>query len=337
MIKLPKILNKFSKNIFRAKPNVIMIMIDGARCDSIGKIPFYENLKRESVFFSQVITYAPYTIASLHAIFSGIYGNKNGVNGYYRSFSFDKQNCTTLAEYLKSAGYHTECDLIRENVVPYQGFDKIHVYDEFKDDLTKRHSEILTQIKPKQPFFLFLDYSHIHTNLVKNVIKKYSDFDEEYFKKKDENLKNYLKWLAESGEYAKALLSKIKDLGLFDDSIIIVLSDHGTSVGDKIGEKNYGVFLHDYTIRCFLYIMWKKIPKNKEIKSLVRSIDIMPTLLDMLKLKERNSGKKMQGKSFLPFIDGFMDERIAYSETGGLGGPTPSPDKHNIKSIRTET
>lgn len=337
MALIPKIFSRFSKNIFRAKPNVIMIMVDGARYDSIGKIPFYENLKKESAFFPKMITYAPYTIASLHATFSGMYGNKNGVNGYYRSFSFDKQNCTTLAEYMKAAGYHTECDLIRENVIPHQGFDKIHVYDEFKDDLAKRHSELLTRIKSKQPFFLFLDYSHIHTNLVKNVIKKYSDFDEEYFRKKDENLKNYLIWLGESAEYVKALLSKIKELGLFDESIIMVFSDHGTSVGDKIGEKNYGVFLYDYTIRCFLYIMRKKIPKNIEIKSLVRSIDIMPTLLDMLRLKERDAGKKMQGKSLLPLINGVMEERAAYSETGGLGGPTPSPDKHNIKSIRTET
>jgi arylsulfatase A-like enzyme len=37
----------------------------------------------------------------------------------------------------------------------------------------------------------------------------------------------------------------------------------------------------------------------------------------------------------LPLIDGTEEERIAYSETGGLGGPTPSPEEHNVQSVRT--
>ena len=44
----------------------------------------------------------------------------------------------------------------------------------------------------------------------------------------------------------------------------------------------------------------------------------------------------MQGASFLNFMSGTADDRIAYSETGGLGGPTPSPDKHNVKAVRTD-
>ena len=68
-----------------------MILIDGTRFDAIEKTPFYQELKKESVFFSQLITYAPYTLASLNSLFSGIYGYKNGVNGYYKAYSFDKE------------------------------------------------------------------------------------------------------------------------------------------------------------------------------------------------------------------------------------------------------
>ena len=42
----------------------------------------------------------------------------------------------------------------------------------------------------------------------------------------------------------------------------------------------------------------------------------------------------IQGKSFLPFIFGEREDRIAYSETGGLGGPTPSPEIHNLQCVR---
>lgn len=312
-----------------------MIMLDGVRYDAIDKISYFQKLKRNSIFFPNLITYAPYTIASLHSLFSGMYGNMNGVNGYYKSYSFDKKNCFTLTQYLKKEGYHTEVDLLNENIAPTQGFNKIRVYDEFKDDLTRRHLEVLQQIKSKRPFFLFLDYGSIHTDLVDNVIKKYSDFDKEYFNNKDKNFKNYLKLLDKSSNYLEVILKRIKDLGLWDDSIILIFTDHGVSTGDKVGEKAYGVYLYEYTLRCFLYIIGKNFPKGKEIKSLIRGIDILPTILDILKLKQRSNYKKISGRSFLPFIYGKEKERIAYSETGGLGGPTPSPDKHNVQCVRT--
>ena len=241
-------LNFFKKK----KPNIIMIIVDGVRYDAINKISYYNELKKESVFFPQLITYAPYTLASFHSMFSGMYGGQNGVNGYYKSYNFDKEKCFTLAQYLKEAGYYTEADFLHENVAPKQGFDKPRVHDEFKDDLIERHSEILTRVKSKKPFFLFLHYTPIHTNLVKNVIKKYSDFDKEYFKNKDKNFKEYLGWVDKSGSYLEAMGKKIKETGLWEDSLIFVLTDHGAGVGDKIGEKVYGVYLYEYTLKCYL-------------------------------------------------------------------------------------
>ena len=327
-------------NVFRKKkPNIIMILIDGAgREDARLLAPFYKNLKKEATFFRNMIVYAPYSIGSLNAIFSGMYGKLNGVNGYYRSYNFDHEHIYTLAQYLKDAGYHTEMDFVIEDVIPFQGFDKVRTFgkDETKDvDLVKRHSEILTRLKTKQPFFLFLDYNKIALKLQPLVIKKYTDFSEEYFQKKEENFRNYLALLKESADYLEKLLEKIKNLDLYDNSIIIIFADHGSSVGDRFGEKVYGVYLYDYTIKCFLYLLGNQFPKNLEIKSVIRSIDILPSLLEILNIKQKPEYKRIQGRSLLPFIHGKTEDRIAYSETGGLGGPTPSPEKHNVFAVRT--
>ena len=322
-------------NLFKKKkPNIIMIMLDGCRIDALEKVPYFQELKKDSVFFSNLITYAPYTIGSVYSIFSGMIGNQNGVNGYYNIYSFDKEHCFVLTQYLKEHGYYTETDSPQEIVIPPQGFDKYRYHDEFKIDFVERHTEILRQIKDKSPFFLFVRYGGMHINMVDKIIKKYSDFDEEYFKNKERNFENYLEWVKKGGDYLKEIIGKIKEFGLYDNSIIFILADHGASVGDKIGEKAYGVYLYDYTIRCFLYMIGNQFPKNKQINSLIRGIDILPTLLDILKLKEKEGYKKIQGRSFLPFISGKEEERMAYSETGGLGGPTPSPDKHNVQSVR---
>ncbi|MBI4452198.1 sulfatase-like hydrolase/transferase, partial [Candidatus Woesearchaeota archaeon] len=194
--------------------------------------------------------------------------------------------------------------------------------------------EILNQIKAKKPFFLFLDHDIIHTTM-KELTKGLSDMNEGYYSNKEGNLKLYLKLVEENRNYLEAMLAKIKELGLYDNSLILIFSDHGCSVGDKIGEFFYGVYLYDYTIRCFLYMIGKDLPKNVQVNSLVRSIDILPTILEILGIKQKIGYKPVQGKSFLPFVYGKVEERTAYSETGGLGGPTPSPEMHNVQSART--
>jgi len=105
MPKSSRIKNKISELFSKKKLNVIMIMVDGVRFDALKKIPYFQELKKDAVFFSNLITYAPYTLGSLHAVFSGMNGNQNGVNGYYKSYSFDKKNCFTLPNQMHKTFY----------------------------------------------------------------------------------------------------------------------------------------------------------------------------------------------------------------------------------------
>jgi len=328
-----QVLPKLKGMLKEKKPNVILILMDGIRTDVLDNMHFYKELKRDSVFFDNLIAYAPYTVASLSSTFSGMDGTANGINGYYKLYSFDKKNCFTLTQYLKENGYYTEGDFIKD-VLTIQGFDKVTNYEQNKEDLISRHEKILDGIRSREPFFLFLNFD-ILKRMQNEVIKERSDLDKSYFEQKENNLKSYLKFVEESDHYLNSIISKIKELSLYENSLILVFSDHGCSVGDKFGEKLYGVHLYDYTLRCFLYMIGKNIPKGVEIKSLVRTNDILPTLLDILKIEQKQGYKPIQGISFLPFLHDEEEERIAYSETGGLGGPTPSPKIHNVQSVRT--
>ena len=53
------------------KENLIIIMIDGGRLDHAQKSEVFSKIESNSVFLSQSITYAPHTIAAMHAVFSG--------------------------------------------------------------------------------------------------------------------------------------------------------------------------------------------------------------------------------------------------------------------------
>ncbi len=316
-----------------------MMLIDQVRNDCLADFDVFQQLKKKGVLFSEMFTYAPYTLASLHAIFSGLYGSHNGVNAYYKACSFKKEACHTLFQYLNEAGYYTQADTFSSIFVPQQGLDKFAVYDEHNVDLLERHSQILTDLsKLDQNFCVFLHQGTIHRDVVKNVIRQYSDFDKNYFGHYEQNRKQYYGYIKEAEAYLSAMFKKIEDLALGTNSIIVVFTDHGGGLGEKPGEKAYGIYTYDYSIKTWAYFMQPKIlPQDQEVKALSRTIDIMPTILDLLGLKPSKKHLPLQGKSLLPILAGKEQEgRLAFVETSGLEGPTPSPNEPNVKCVRTK-
>lgn len=299
------------------KPNIILITLDGLRLDRVSICPTLNKIANDNIFFSNMIVSTPYTLASMYSIFSGIYPVRNGVNSYFNMFKFKKDKCKTLTQYLKGVGYNTLGSVCSDVLVPNLGFDRLNVYDENKDDIDVNGLKLLNEVSEKEPFFLYLHPSHIHRDTVKNVIKKYDDFDEEYFKNYEKNKLQYDYSVKETDIYLTKILQQVKKLRL-DNTIIIILSDHGTSVGDRIGEKAYGSYLYNYTLQTFCIIcMPTKI--SKKIKYRIRSVDILPTILDLVNIPIDNSYEKLDGESVLPFIEQKeTSNRICFSETGKL-------------------
>lgn len=311
-------------------------MLDQLRPDRLQHFSEFAALKKEGVFFSTMITYAPYTVASLHALLSGMYGTRNGVDSYYGSLDFDAENCFTLAQYLKEQGYNTRADVLSEIVLPHQGFDEVSVHDERRDDLVKRHTGIIDGIPPGKPSFLFLHYSNIHTGIIDQVVNQFTDSDEKFFGRFDQNLKRYDGFVKGAARYVDAVMGHCRSHGLTENTLFVILTDHGCSLGEKPGEKCYGVFTYDYTVATFAYFIFKgRLPAGRQIDAQVRSIDIAPTVLDILNIPQRKEFKKMQGASLVPVIGGAdTADREAYIETAALSGPFPSPYKPNICAVR---
>ena len=318
--------------------NVIIIMIDGGRYDRSIKSNFYKRLKEKSVCFSQPITYAPHTIGSMHAVFSGCYGIRTGTDSYWSTYKFKKNQFKTITEYLHDQNYYTSADIVSEIVIPKQGFDEFQIHDEQKDDLTLRHLELIektyTNNKNKN-FFLYLQFSSIHTGISNEVLQVYDNFNEEYFQNKKLNERRYDELFKKSEFYLDKILEKINSLGLEKNSVILVMSDHGISVGEKIGERAYGVFCYDYTLRTFAYFI---IPgfSPLEISQQVRTVDFMPSILELLHIPLDKNYSELDGESLLPLIKGQnVSENIAYSETGNPLEEKKPPKTPNTKSVRT--
>ena len=320
------------------KKNLIIIMIDGGRLDYASKSEIFSNIKSKSVFLSQSITYGPHTIAAMHAVFSGCYGSRTGTNSYWSTYKFKKNQFKTLTEYLHEHNYYTHADVINKLIVPKQGFDEFHIHNEEKDDLTSNHISLLHQMKKlsnEKNFFVYLHFSNIHTGIKKEVLDVYHNHSEEFFENVELNKSRYSKLFNKAEIYLESILNEIKKLSLDENSLILIMSDHGVSTGEKFGEHAYGAFCYDYTLRTFTYFLSKDLPST-EIKQQTRTIDFLPTILDVLKIPLDNNSGDLDGVSLLPLINGSsIPESFAFSETGNPLHDKVPPKEPNVKSIRT--
>ena len=318
--------------------NVPFITLDGARIDRIIQSNVIKKLRDEGTSFTKVISYAPYTIAAMHAIFSGEYGFNNGVNSYWSTYRFQNDKYKTLTLYLKDNGYKTYGDAINKLILPTDGFDELLYHNEDKDDLVERHISLLDKMKEIQSkgekFFLYLHYSNIHTKIKHSVLTKYNNFSKEYFEKKEVNGKKYDEYFKGAELYLEKIISYCKKIDILKDTVIILISDHGISIGEKFGERAYGVYCYDYTIMSFALFIKEGIFPVQTISQQVRSIDIMPTILDILNISPDIKYNKISGKSFMQLVKGNMDERSAIIESGNPLESNKPPEEPNVLAIR---
>ena len=316
--------------------NIIMISLDGMRHDKIHLSQNIKKLIENSVYFSNMYTVSPYTLASHHAIFSGMQACQNGVDAYYHMFRFKKDEITTLTELLHEKKYYTCCDIANKTLLPEKGFDEFNVYDENNIDFQERHHDIIERISKKGKFFLFLQYNEQHKHLVQDIMKKYDpkSNDDDYYSNQNKNEKRYDSHMPDCDKYIGRILETLKELQLDKKTIFILISDHGTSLGERKGERFYGVYLYDYTLNVFCIVNFPDI-SPQEIKEQCRTIDIFPTITNFANINLKNNSIKTPGKDLWDILEKKdNNERELFAETGGLYGFWPSPKEHNVFCVR---
>ena len=319
------------------KPNVILILIDGARWDRLSKSKNFGKIFQKGTLLDNVTANIPYTIGSVNATFSGNYGKENGIDAYYKMFRL-KKSMKIMPEYFKENGYFTACDLLSDKIIANRGFDIHQSHDEYNDDLLERHPRFIKKCLEEadnKPLFLFLHFTRIHTVTVSEVLKKYEWDDKSFYNNKENNMKNYDSVFLEAGEYASKMVQVLQKLNIDKNTILIFFSDHGTGIGERFGERNYGSFTFEETIRSFYTFIGPKIIQDRKTSRLRESIDILPTLLDYCGINHTN----LPGQSFSKFLinekEEIHDKKYTFSETGALHGPYPSPMEPNVYCIKS--
>jgi arylsulfatase A-like enzyme len=113
----------------------------------------------------------------------------------------------------------------------------------------------------------------------------------------------------------KGFLDELQKMGVLDKTIFVLTSDHGTEFYEH-KRFDHGFSLYDELIHVPLII---KLPGQKTgtvIKDQITSLDIMPTLLDLLQVKMPEKAKsQLRGQSLIPALQGKPVSKDVYSET----------------------
>jgi arylsulfatase len=128
------------------------------------------------------------------------------------------------------------------------------------------------------------------------------------------------------------LIDKLKRLGIYDDTLIILTSDHGEALGENNVWFFHGLTVTPDQIHVPLMIKphgnWQNIPFN--VNNQVSLIDIMPTLLDLIGFDHKRI--ELEGLSLIKILMQGEDAEFEKRElTAEIEGQIAYIDKDSIK------
>ncbi len=287
------------------KLNLLLIVIDTCRGDALyasgqneALTPNLDRLCRKGALFENFTVNTPHTVPSHCSLLTGLIPAVHKVRSTGGTALSD--NAVTLAERLNEQNYDcrafVSASVLNKNYGFSQGFD---FYDEVLPQQNEGVHSTWMSIEGRPVNVLFHERSSIETNrrvfqsLHSNPVESpffiwvhYFDPHFPYFPLPPYGLRfdnPYDGEIAATDKALGMLLHRFLELGLLDDTIIVVTSDHGESLGEH-GEQEHGLLLFNSTIKTFLILNGPGIPQNRIISDPYGQTDVMPLLLNLLEI-----------------------------------------------------
>jgi arylsulfatase A-like enzyme/Flp pilus assembly protein TadD len=295
-----------------ARPDVYLVTIDTLRADHVHaygydkiQTPAIDSVARDGVRFTAAFTASPITNTSHTSILTGLLPSVHGVTDFGIPLA---PNHATWAELLKAEGYHTAAFigaviLDSNSLSPglNRGFD---FYDNFPEQAgaasrwgrverrgmdVVNHAESWLDQHRSGPHFIWVHLYDPH-----DPYEPPPPFSEQY---KD---RPYDGEIAYADSALAHFLAFLKQHGWYQNAIVIVVGDHGEGLGEH-GEETHGIFLYDATTHVPLIVKPSGADSaGKTVDAQVRTIDLLPTVLDLLAV---SAPDELNGQSLKPFFE----------------------------------
>ncbi len=311
------------------RPNVIVYLIDALRADHLGCYgypkavsPAIDAFARQAVLFENAISQSSWTRSSVASIFTGLWPLTHGTNRRNQVLS---DAALTLPEILRDHGYRTAAFIGNPNVSGAFGFKQ--GFDDYKCwigdpvdgmEVTEAALAWLDEHAGEgRPFFLYLHTIDPHSPYDPPAAyrERFAPEVSEPGRYQPRRLRNrarsgrgeltddllagmlglYDAEIAFNDDAFGALRDGLEARGLFEEAVILLLSDHGEEFHDH-GRLEHGQTLFDESLRVPMILKLGAAGPALRLKQPVQHVDVLPTLLDALGLPPPAA---MEGDSLL--------------------------------------
>ncbi len=311
-----------------APRGLVLITLDTVRYDHLNfdgyprdTAPNLSRLAERSVVFSRAFSPAPLTAPAHATMFTGVYPY---VHGLERNGLKLLAGGETLAEILRRRGFRTAAFVSGVTLAGgvcglNRGFE---VYDDDVEPFrrpgrvaTGRAVDWLRALRPNERFFLFLhlydahgpylaprEYrSLFHSSVPGPVIPRipmYQQLLHDY--QPLTHLADYLDRYDDLIRYEDTMVWRILSELDLEQTIVVVLADHGETLNERYHSLDHGAQLFDEQVRIPFLL---SVPRSeaRSVSDFVETVDLLPTRLELFHLPAPHG---LQGHSLVPFLDG---------------------------------
>ena len=327
------------------KPNVVFILTDDQGYGDMGchgnkfiHTPLQDKLHAESVRFTDFHV-SPCCSPTRAQLMTGRYSSRTGVWHTVQGRSLLHRDEVTMADVFKAGGYRTGIFgkwHLGDNY-PYRpkdrGFDEVLIHggggvgnipdywaNNYFDDTYchngkwEKYEGYCTDVwfdgalkfieaSKGKPFFCYIPANAPHLPWV--VPEKYAKL---YRGKLQPGLLEFYGMITNIDDNLGRLRKKLAELGIADNTILIFMTDNGTSGGSRkfnSGMRGAKGSPHDGGHRVPFCLHWPAggMDKGRDVANLTGGIDVLPTLMEMCGLK-RPKGPPLDGVSLAPLTRG---------------------------------
>ena len=332
--------------------------------------PNIDNFAKENILFTQAISQGTRSVVSYASIFTSQYPQVHGAGmdrtpkglgpsaltmaevfkeqgyktaafvgglqlepqfGFNQGFDVYKSKGESFSDSIPSAVQWLEENKNEKFFLFLQGYDPHDPYEApepFRHMFDSGYEGILHDIPFHDPRLMYgLSFNSEDGNLSITIEDKVTPLTQR-------DIEHVIAHYDEEVLYADYLVGKfldtLREMGLYDNSIIVLFSDHGEMIGDNIHRQKgravviSGHFRLNEEVIHVPLIIKHPIAKSKTVFAQAQLIDIFPTLLDFLHITlNEDLKKRLQGRSLVPVINGNADRDFNTYTYGNSHGSTP--------------
>lgn len=297
-----------SPNKARARPNVVVYLVDTLRADHLGCYgypkpvsPHLDRFAEGATLFETAIAQAPWTRPSVTSVLTGLGPLEHGVRTLEDRLP---DAAETLPERLRAAGYRTAAFSTNWHVSVEtglgQGFDDFVFFPQDPDSaaVNRRVLAWLDAHQGAEPFFLYIHALDPHApytpppdlrrrfapaarpqaGTTESLKRIYAVRGKRRAERIAEVAPLYDAEIAANDRSFGALLAALKERKLFEESLIVFVSDHGEALGEH---QDFGharsLYADQLDVPLVVKLPFQK--RGERVSRLAQHVDLLPTVL----------------------------------------------------------